>query len=281
MRSYNSVLVGTMEPLGKDQKGKQIYKGTHIFSYTWESVGGGFPQVLEIMKLNGRNLKGFPSTSVKGCVDARSSLKAEQGRWFGDDCNYIDVNEELGRSPLQTKDLLVYLVRAEIVTSESVIACAASRKEMEDYLKKNGVQIESTRAEALTGDKIIGNDSNDDSGVACDEESETIRLLKIDLEEEKKKRTNEAAVFAREKEEWSLKLNQALRGGAMSNDYGAERTLLMLEQKLKGKRLVEEEDFQAYKNWAKHSKVEESAVSILKESEVGLIRIKKGYEKMT
>ena len=191
------------------------------------------------------------------------------------------MNEELCPSPLQTKDLLVYLVQAEIITSESVLACAASGKDKEDYLKKNGVQVESIRAEALISDKNKGNDPNDDSGVVCDEENETIRLLKIELEEEKRKRTNKAAVFAQEKEEWSLKLNQALRVGAVTNDYGAERTLLMLEQKLKGKRLIEEEDIRAYGNWAKRSKVEESAASILKESEAGLIRIKQGYKKMT
>ncbi len=95
------------------------------------------------------------------------------------------MNEELCRSPLQTKDLLVYLVQAEIITSESVLACAASGKDKEDYLKKNGVQVESIRAEALISDKNKGNDPNDDSGVVCDEENETIRLLKIELEEEK------------------------------------------------------------------------------------------------
>ena len=151
------------------------------------------------MKLNGRNLKGFPSTSVKGCVDARSSLKAEQGWWFGDDCSYIDVNKELCRSPLQTKDLLVYLVQAEIITSESVIACAASGKDKEDYLKKNGVQVESIRAEALISDKNKGNDPNDDSGVVCDEENETIRLLKIELEIELKEKTRLQFLLKRKK----------------------------------------------------------------------------------
>ncbi len=107
----------------RDQRGRQIFKGSYIFSYTWDRVGGGFPHINKAVNLSRKLLKGFPADSVRGCSDARSVLKAEQERWFRDDCSYVDVNEELNRNPLQAKDLFVYLAKAKILSVNNIISC--------------------------------------------------------------------------------------------------------------------------------------------------------------
>ena len=123
MRCYNSIIVAKPNREERDQRGKQIFKGTHVFSYTWDKVGGGFPHINEAVNMSGMILKGFTADSVKGCTDARNSLKAEQDRWFGEDCSYVDVNEELNRNPLQAKDLLVYLARYNILNINTILSC--------------------------------------------------------------------------------------------------------------------------------------------------------------
>ena len=125
MRCYNSMIVVKPPREERDQRGRQIFRGSHIFSYTWDRVGGGFPHINKAVNLSGKLLKGFPADSVRGCSDARSVLKAEQERWFGDDCSYVDVNEELNRNPLQAKDLFVYLAKAKILSVNNIISCGS------------------------------------------------------------------------------------------------------------------------------------------------------------
>ena len=96
----------------------------------------------------------------------------------------------------------------------------------------------------------------------------------------RKDKEDQAKFFTQELADQELRLTRALRGNIASEDYGAERTILLLDQKLKGKKIIPEEEFVKFKEWEENRKVEESALNILKESESGLSKILEGYNKV-
>ena len=60
---FSSTSAGiTVKPVREERD----QRGSHIFSYTWDKVGGGFPHNNKAVNLSGKILKGFPADSAKG-----------------------------------------------------------------------------------------------------------------------------------------------------------------------------------------------------------------------
>ena len=161
---------------------------------------------------------------------------------------------------------------------------AESKHEMESYLKENQVtsveRKDDTEADYYHSGKKPCLNSNDDSGIVDDENTELIKKLREELNQARQDKEDQAKFFAQEMATQEVKLNRALRGNTCRGEYGAERTLLLLDQKLKGKKIVSEEEFNKYKEWEQKRRVEESTSNILKESEAGLVKITEEYKEI-
>ena len=157
---------------------------------------------------------------------------------------------------------------------------------MESYLKNSRIMDsevndeEHTDAEPPLNGEKSENEFINDSGIGGDESLELVRQLREDLSQARRDKEDQAKFFTQELADQELRLTRALRGNIASDDYGAERTILLLDQKLKGKKIISEEEFVKFKEWEENRKVEESALNILKESESGLAKILEGYNKV-
>ena len=157
---------------------------------------------------------------------------------------------------------------------------------MESYLKNSRIMDSEVNDEEridaeppLNGGKHE-NEFINDSGIGGDESLELVRQLREELSQARRDKEDQAKFFTQELADQELRLTRALRGNIASEDYGAERTILLLDQKLKGKKIISEEEFVKFKEWEENRKVEESALNILKESESGLTKILEGYNKV-
>ena len=156
---------------------------------------------------------------------------------------------------------------------------------MESYLKNSRIMdTEANDEECIDAEPPLNeeheNEFINDSGIGRDESLELIRQLREELSQARKDKEDQAKFFTQELADQELRLTRALRGNIASEDYGAERTILLLDQKLKGKKIIPEEEFVKFKEWEENRKVEESALNILKESESGLTKILEGYNKV-
>ena len=157
---------------------------------------------------------------------------------------------------------------------------------MESYLRNSRIMDsevndeEHTDAELPLNGEKSENEFINDSGIGGDESLELVRQLREDLSQARRDKEDQAKFFTQELADQELRLTRALRGNIASDDYGAERTILLLDQKLKGKKIISEEEFVKFKEWEENRKVEESALNILKESESGLAKILEGYNKV-
>ena len=156
---------------------------------------------------------------------------------------------------------------------------------MESYLKNSRIMdSEVNDEERIDAEPPLNeeheNEFINDSGIGRDESLELIRQLREELSQARKDKEDQAKFFTQELADQELRLTRALRGNIASEDYGAERTILLLDQKLKGKKIIPEEEFVKFKEWEENRKVEESALNILKESESGLSKILEGYNKV-
>ena len=157
---------------------------------------------------------------------------------------------------------------------------------MESYLRNSRIMDsevndeEHTDAEPPLNREKSENEFINDSGIGGDESLELVRQLREDLSQARRDKEDQAKFFIQELADQELRLTRALRGNIASDDYGAERTILLLDQKLKGKKIISEEEFVKFKEWEENRKVEELALNILKESESGLTKILEGYNKV-
>ena len=60
-KCFNSVLARQDSLSSIDDRGRRVFKGTHVFSYSWDYTAGHFPQMWKLVKDSNYDLAGFSS----------------------------------------------------------------------------------------------------------------------------------------------------------------------------------------------------------------------------
>ena len=90
MKIFNTLLGVKIEPEQQDHSSRLVIQGFEIFSYTWDTVGGGYPNLKRLVEIVNLEALGRVSFTKDEAVDARSDLKIKQHHWFCEDTRYID-----------------------------------------------------------------------------------------------------------------------------------------------------------------------------------------------
>ena len=120
-KCYNSVLSRKDAPKLKDNTGRIIAKGTHIFSYAWDYAAGHFPHMARLIKSADLEISGFPSNK-SDAPESRSYLLSIQRQLFGDQHNVVDINAVTDKSVLHTKDIFKFFIDENIISKHLVLA---------------------------------------------------------------------------------------------------------------------------------------------------------------
>ena len=93
MKIFNTLLGVKIEPEQQDHSSRLVIQGFEIFSYTWDTVGGGYPNLKRLVEIVNLEALGRVSFTKDEAVDTRSDLKIKQHHWFCEDTRYIDFND--------------------------------------------------------------------------------------------------------------------------------------------------------------------------------------------
>ena len=120
-KCYNSVLSWKDAPKLKDNTGRIITKGTHIFSYAWDYAAGHFPHMARLIKSSDLEISCFPSNK-SDAPESQSYLLSLQRQLFGDQHNVIDINAAAYKSVMYTKDIFKFFIDENIIAKHLVLA---------------------------------------------------------------------------------------------------------------------------------------------------------------
>ena len=118
---FNSLIREECNPPQKDDNRRSIIKGSHVFSYKWDAVGGGYSNIKKLAQLSGKKLLGWPSSSEDECEDARTDLLRTQNKWWGCDSPCTDINISLNKGIVQTKEVLEFLAVNSTIKVEHIL----------------------------------------------------------------------------------------------------------------------------------------------------------------
>ena len=106
---FNSILARRDSPTFIDPRGRCIFKGTHVFTYSWDYTAGHFPQMSKLVKDSNYELRGFSSLKADA-PESRQHLITVQRHCFGDDFPIVDVNALLKKTILDTREIFKFFV---------------------------------------------------------------------------------------------------------------------------------------------------------------------------
>ena len=104
-----------------DTRGRRVFKGTHVFFYSWDYTAGHFPQMLKLAKDSDYKLAGFSSLKADA-PESRQHLIMVQRRCFGDDFPIVDINALFKKHILDTRDILKFFVDQNLFYISQVLS---------------------------------------------------------------------------------------------------------------------------------------------------------------
>ena len=121
-KAFNSILARKDADIETEPNGKTVIKGSYVFSYCWDYKAGGFPQMLQLIKMTDFVINGF-SSSKEDAPESREHLIAQQQNYFGDKQGLVDVNKMFFNGDLiNTRDIFKFFIEHGLIKKSSVLS---------------------------------------------------------------------------------------------------------------------------------------------------------------
>ena len=106
---FNSLIGDEVPHAQSSESRRPKIRGTHVFTYKWDTIGGGYQNMRKLATLSNSRLLGWAGADIGECEDARLDLLRQQTQWWGSESLCTDINALKNQEILLTRDVFEFL----------------------------------------------------------------------------------------------------------------------------------------------------------------------------